>query len=113
MFATFFRELKQAGVPATPREYLTLMEAIEKDLAGRRIEEFYFAQRRFHRRCAVAYRRHLAVADRGRRLLPLRCQAPRGDRVICQTDPEAEPRQSTSRTACPGGVAIIVRMPAL
>ena len=36
MFATFFRELKQAGVPVTPREYLTLMEAIEKDLAGRR-----------------------------------------------------------------------------
>ena len=24
--------------------YLTLMEAIEKDLAGRRIEEFYFAR---------------------------------------------------------------------
>ena len=33
-----------AGVPVTPREYLTLMEAIEKDLAGRRIEEFYFAR---------------------------------------------------------------------
>ena len=44
MFATFFRELKQADVPVTPREYLTLMEAIEKDLAGRRIEEFYFAR---------------------------------------------------------------------
>jgi len=44
MFATFFRELKQAGVPVTPREYLTLMEAIEKYLAGRRIEEFYFAR---------------------------------------------------------------------
>jgi uncharacterized protein with von Willebrand factor type A (vWA) domain len=28
----------------TPREYLTLMEVIEKDLAGRRIEEFYFAR---------------------------------------------------------------------
>ena len=38
------RELKQAGLPVTPREYLTLMEAIEKDLAGRRIEEFYFAR---------------------------------------------------------------------
>jgi hypothetical protein len=30
MFATFFRELKQAGVPVTPREYLTRTEAIEK-----------------------------------------------------------------------------------
>jgi uncharacterized protein with von Willebrand factor type A (vWA) domain len=45
MFATFFHELKQAGVPVTPREYLTLMDTIEKDLAGRRIEEFYFARR--------------------------------------------------------------------
>ena len=45
MFATFFHELKQAGALVTPREYLTLMEAIEKDLAGRRIEEFYFARR--------------------------------------------------------------------
>jgi uncharacterized protein with von Willebrand factor type A (vWA) domain len=45
MFATFFHELKQAGVPVTPREYLTLIVAIEKDLAGRRIEGFYFARR--------------------------------------------------------------------
>ena len=45
MCATFFHELEQAGVPVTPREYLTLMEAIEKGLASRRIEEFYFARR--------------------------------------------------------------------
>jgi uncharacterized protein with von Willebrand factor type A (vWA) domain len=45
MFATFFHELKQTAVPVTPREYLTLMDTIEKDLAGRRIEEFYFARR--------------------------------------------------------------------
>ena len=31
--------------PVTPREYLTLMDTIEKDLASRRIEEFYFARR--------------------------------------------------------------------
>ena len=30
MFATFFTELKQAGVPVTLREYLTLMEAMER-----------------------------------------------------------------------------------
>ena len=34
-----------AGVPVTLREYLTLMEAMEKDLAGRRIEEFYYLSR--------------------------------------------------------------------
>src|SRR5258708_37500602 len=37
----FSPELKTAGVPVTLREYLTLMEAMEKDLAGRRVEDFY------------------------------------------------------------------------
>ncbi len=45
MFVTFFNELKSAGVPVTLREYLTLMEAMERDLASRRIEEFYYLSR--------------------------------------------------------------------
>ena len=45
MFVTFFSELKQAGVPVTLREYLTLMEAMEADLAGRRVEDFYYLSR--------------------------------------------------------------------
>src|SRR6266704_3324413 len=45
MFATFFHELKQAGLPVTLREYLTLMEAMEQDLAGRRVEDFYYLAR--------------------------------------------------------------------
>ena len=45
MFVTFFSELKSAGVPVTLREYLTLMEAMEKDLAGRRVEDFYYLAR--------------------------------------------------------------------
>src|SRR6266571_4400228 len=45
MFVTFFRELKGAGVPVTLREYLTLMEAMERDLAGRRVEDFYYLSR--------------------------------------------------------------------
>ena len=45
MFTTFFHELKQAGVPVTLREYLTLMEAMERDLAGRRVEDFYYLSR--------------------------------------------------------------------
>ncbi|MBV8835827.1 MAG: VWA domain-containing protein, partial [Alphaproteobacteria bacterium] len=45
MFVTFFTELKQAGVPVTLREYLTLMEAMEADLAGRRVEDFYYLSR--------------------------------------------------------------------
>src|SRR5215471_4355510 len=45
MFVTFFHELRQAGVPVTLREYLTLMEAMEQDLASRRVEDFYYLAR--------------------------------------------------------------------
>ena len=45
MFVQFFTELKSAGVPVTLREYLTLMEAMEMDLAGRRVEDFYYLSR--------------------------------------------------------------------
>jgi uncharacterized protein with von Willebrand factor type A (vWA) domain len=45
MFVTFFRELKSAGVPVTLREYLTLMEAMEADLASHRVEDFYYLSR--------------------------------------------------------------------
>src|SRR6478752_2565125 len=45
MFVSFFHELKSAGVPVTLREYLTLMEAMDKDLAGRRVEDFYYLSR--------------------------------------------------------------------
>ena len=45
MFVAFFHELKTAGVPVTLREYLTLLEAMEKDLAGRRVEDFYYLAR--------------------------------------------------------------------
>jgi uncharacterized protein len=45
MFASFFYELKSAGLPVTLREYLTLMEAMERDLASRRVEDFYYLAR--------------------------------------------------------------------
>ena len=45
MFVAFFHELKTAGVPVTLREYLMLMEAMEQDLAGRRVEDFYYLAR--------------------------------------------------------------------
>src|ERR1700680_1634057 len=45
MFVTFFSELKAAGLPVTLREYLTLMEAMEADLASRRVEDFYYLSR--------------------------------------------------------------------
>jgi len=45
MFVAFFTELKSAGVPVTLREYLALMEAMDKDLASRRVEDFYYLSR--------------------------------------------------------------------
>ncbi len=45
MFATFFHELREAGVPVSLKEYLTLMEAMGANLATMRVENFYFLSR--------------------------------------------------------------------
>jgi uncharacterized protein with von Willebrand factor type A (vWA) domain len=45
MFISFLHELKAAGIPVTLREYLTLMEAMDADLASRRIDDFYYLAR--------------------------------------------------------------------
>ena len=45
MFTKFFHELKSAGLPVSLREYLTLMEAMDNDLANRKVEDFYYLSR--------------------------------------------------------------------
>src|SRR5471032_793489 len=45
MFLAFFHELKAAGLPVTVREYLTLMEGMDKNLAAQKIEDFYYLSR--------------------------------------------------------------------
>lgn len=45
MFIAFFEALKSAGVPVSVREYLTLMEAMDRDLAGRQVDTFYYLAR--------------------------------------------------------------------
>ncbi|NRG17997.1 VWA domain-containing protein [Rhizobiales bacterium] len=45
MFITFFEALKSAGLPVSLREYLTLMRALDADLAERRVEDFYYLAR--------------------------------------------------------------------
>jgi uncharacterized protein len=45
MFTTFFHELKAAGLPVTVREYLTLMQGMDKNLASQKIEDFYYLSR--------------------------------------------------------------------
>src|SRR6202047_2396744 len=45
MFATFFLELRAAKVPASLREYLTLMEAMKENVADYDLDDFYFLSR--------------------------------------------------------------------
>src|ERR1700674_1411629 len=60
MFFSFFAELRGAKVPVSLREYLTLMEAMQKRLAAFDIEEFYFLART----SLVKDERHLDRFDR-------------------------------------------------
>ncbi|MCG2634670.1 MAG: VWA domain-containing protein, partial [Gammaproteobacteria bacterium] len=45
MFVDFFYRVREAGVPATPREFLTLLEAMTTDVAGYSVDEFYYLAR--------------------------------------------------------------------
>ncbi|MEE7479160.1 vWA domain-containing protein [Methylobacterium hispanicum] len=45
MLLQFFTALRDAKVPVTLREYLTLLDALDRDLAAKRVEEFYFLAR--------------------------------------------------------------------
>ena len=45
MFLNFFNELREAKVPVTLKEYLSLMEAMDKQVIGRDVEDFYFLAR--------------------------------------------------------------------
>ncbi|MSO84918.1 MAG: VWA domain-containing protein [Rhodospirillales bacterium] len=45
MFANFFFELRAHKVPVSLREYLTLIEAMDQDLAGGSVEDFYYLAR--------------------------------------------------------------------
>ena len=45
MFLTFFTALKSSGIPVSLKEYLTLMEALDKGVAQYSTEQFYFLAR--------------------------------------------------------------------
>jgi len=60
MFAHFFQSLKAAGLPVTVREYLALMEGMQKNVASHRIEDFYY----FARSALVKDERNLDKFDR-------------------------------------------------
>jgi uncharacterized protein with von Willebrand factor type A (vWA) domain len=60
MFTTFFHELKRAGLPVTLKEYLTLLEGLNADLPGRRVDDFYYLARA----CLIKDERNLDRFDR-------------------------------------------------
>ncbi len=45
MFMRFFTELRQARVPVTLREYLMLMEGLDKAVIDRKVDDFYYLSR--------------------------------------------------------------------
>jgi len=45
MFMRFFSELRQARVPVTLKEYLVLMEALDRDVIDRTVDDFYYLSR--------------------------------------------------------------------
>ena len=60
MFLTFFTNLREAKVPVTLREYLTLMEGLDKDVADFSVDGFYHLARV----CLVKDERNLDKFDR-------------------------------------------------
>jgi uncharacterized protein with von Willebrand factor type A (vWA) domain len=60
MLLNLFTELRAAKVPVTLREYLTLLEALDRDLAEKSVEDFYFLARA----CLVKDERNLDKFDR-------------------------------------------------
>ena len=71
MFVSFFLELRDAGVPCSLREYLTLVEAVKAGVAGFDVEGFYHVARaalvkdeRFFDRFDTVFAKHFgALAD--------------------------------------------------
>ncbi|WP_397400323.1 VWA domain-containing protein [Phenylobacterium sp.] len=45
MFMRFFTELREAKVPVTLKEYLILMEAMDKQVISRSVDDFYYLSR--------------------------------------------------------------------
>jgi uncharacterized protein with von Willebrand factor type A (vWA) domain len=60
MFQRFFTELRDARVPVSLKEYLVLIEALEKDAIPPRVEDFYYLSRAV----MVKDERHLDKFDR-------------------------------------------------
>src|SRR5262245_23453047 len=60
MFQRFFTELRAAALPVSLKEYLVLIEALEKDAIPPSVEDFYYLSRT----ALVKDERHLDKFDR-------------------------------------------------
>jgi uncharacterized protein with von Willebrand factor type A (vWA) domain len=75
VFFSFFAELREAKVPVSLREHLTLMEAMQKRVAAFDIEDFYFLARSALSRTngiSTASTGSSATASRGSKPRPIR-----------------------------------------
>ncbi|MEL7454182.1 MAG: VWA domain-containing protein, partial [Pseudomonadota bacterium] len=45
MFLNFFNELRAAKIPVTLKEYLVLLDAMDKDVIDMDVDDFYFLSR--------------------------------------------------------------------
>ena len=45
MFLNFLDEMRAAGIPASLKEHLMLLEALDSDVIGKSPEEFYYLSR--------------------------------------------------------------------
>ena len=78
MFTNFFLELRQAKVPVSIKEYLALMEGMDKHVADYSVDDFYYLSRT------------ILVKDDA-----LFLQAGAG--IVADSDPEAEYQETMSK----------------
>ena len=84
MLLTFFTNLRQAKVPVTLREYLTLLQALDADLADRSVEQFYYLSRA----CLVKDERNLDKFDKVFGHIFKGLEAPAGEGVAAEIPEE-------------------------
>ena len=65
MFLNFFTSLRDAQVPVTLREYLTLLEALDHDLADMKVEQFYYLARTLLVKDEQVVRKGQKIAEMG------------------------------------------------
>ena len=92
MFLNFFTALRAAKVPVSLREYLSLLDALDRDLADKKVDEFYYLSRA----CLVKDERHFDRFDqvfaprfKGLETLGEGVDAPRFPTSGCESSPSA------------------------